>query len=120
MVVSKAAKAIGLLGAGLRTGFSSQAKVLLPVLLEKLKEKKLAVAAALNEALDILGEQCFTLLDVMEDILLFPCSHNFTFDINHMSLLLAVIKSHKSEREPLIGLLVRCSSPNKFPMYLSA
>lgn len=68
VVVSKAAKAIGLLAAGLRAGFSPNAKVLLPVLLEKLKEKKLTVMAAVNETLDIFADQCFPLLDVMEDI----------------------------------------------------
>ncbi len=68
VVVAKAAKAIGLLGAGLRGMFAPHARVVLPTLLEKLKEKKQAVMTAINEALDILAEQCISLLEVMEGI----------------------------------------------------
>ena len=77
MVVSKAAKAIGLLAAGLRTGFSPNAKVLLPVLLEKLKEKKITVMTSVNETLDIFADQCFPLLDVMEDIFIITLIGHF-------------------------------------------
>lgn len=73
-VVAKVAKAIGLLGAGLRSGFSPNAKVILPALLEKMKEKKITVSIPVNETLDIFADQCFPLQEVMEDILLLPLS----------------------------------------------
>ncbi len=66
VVVSKAAKAYALLAQGLRKDFAAHAKAALPVLLDKFKEKKQSVVDGLNEALDNMYWNCFTLPDVIE------------------------------------------------------
>jgi len=68
IVVSKAVIAAGFLARGLRGDFSTDAKVLLPSLLAKLKEKKALVVNAINETLDYMLSGCFGLGDVLEEI----------------------------------------------------
>ncbi|KAG8078290.1 hypothetical protein GUJ93_ZPchr0007g5646 [Zizania palustris] len=65
----EATQAIGNLAKGLRTHFSGNSRVLLPVLLEKLKEKKPTMTEALSQTLQAMHKSgCITLLDVIEDI----------------------------------------------------
>ena len=65
VVVSKAAQALGLLAKGLRKEFTG-AKIVFPVLLDKMKEKKNAVLEAIHTCLDSMFDGCFALIDVME------------------------------------------------------
>ncbi|XP_066313401.1 protein MOR1-like isoform X1 [Miscanthus floridulus] len=68
-VAVEATQAIGNLARGLRAHFSGNARMLLPVLLEKLKEKKPTMAEALNQTLQAMHKSgCFTLIDVIEDV----------------------------------------------------
>ncbi|GJM92766.1 hypothetical protein PR202_ga09262 [Eleusine coracana subsp. coracana] len=63
----EATQAIGNLARGLRAQFSGNARMLLPVLLEKLKEKKPTMTEALSQTLQALHKSgCFTLMDVIE------------------------------------------------------
>ncbi|XP_039113731.1 protein MOR1 [Dioscorea cayenensis subsp. rotundata] len=65
----EAIQAIGNLGRGLRNHFSGSSRFLLPVLLEKLKEKKPTVTEALMQTLQALYKAgCLSLVDVVEDI----------------------------------------------------
>ncbi|KAH7654180.1 cytoskeleton-associated protein 5 [Dioscorea alata] len=65
----EAIQAIGNLGRGLRNHFSGSSRFLLPVLLEKLKEKKPTVTEALMQTLQALYKAgCLSLVDVIEDI----------------------------------------------------
>ncbi|EEC71701.1 hypothetical protein OsI_04204 [Oryza sativa Indica Group] len=65
----EATQAIGNLAKGLRTHFSGNSRVLLPVLLEKLKEKKPTMTEALSQTLQAMHKSgCITLLDVIEDV----------------------------------------------------
>ncbi|PAN27869.1 hypothetical protein PAHAL_5G114100 [Panicum hallii] len=65
----EATQAIGNLARGLRAHFSGNARMLLPVLLEKLKEKKPTMTEALSQTLQALHKSgCFTLIDVIEDV----------------------------------------------------
>ena len=54
MLVTLAAQCVSGIAKGLRTGFKNGANQLLPVVLEKMKEKKATVVAALVEAADSL------------------------------------------------------------------
>ena len=54
MLVTLAAQCLAGIAKGLRTGFKNGASICLPVVLEKFKEKKAAVVAALVEAADAL------------------------------------------------------------------
>lgn len=65
IVVSKAAKSLGLLSRGLRKDFPF-ARQVLPTLLDKFKEKKQSVVDEIHEALDFMYDGCFTLPDVIE------------------------------------------------------
>ncbi|KAF8775510.1 hypothetical protein HU200_004938 [Digitaria exilis] len=68
-VAVEATQAIGNLAGGLRANFSGNARMLLPVLLEKLKEKKPTMTEALSQTLQALHKSgCFTLVDVIEDV----------------------------------------------------
>ncbi|KAF8716821.1 hypothetical protein HU200_025917 [Digitaria exilis] len=68
-VAVEATQAIGNLARGLRANFSGNARMLLPVLLEKLKEKKPTMTEALSQTLQALHKSgCFTLVDVIEDV----------------------------------------------------
>lgn len=65
----EAIQAIGNLARGLRNHFSASSRFLLPILLEKLKEKKPTVTEALNQTLQALHKSgCSSLLDVIEDV----------------------------------------------------
>lgn len=67
-VVESCAKALGLLGKGLRSAFAGQSKVLVPVFFEKFKEKKASTVQAFQESLENMIPHCFSLADIMEDI----------------------------------------------------
>ncbi|XP_014628108.1 protein MOR1 isoform X2 [Glycine max] len=68
-VAVEAVQAIGNLARGLRTHFSSSSRFLLPVLLEKLKEKKPALAEALTQTLQAMHKAgCISLIDIVEDV----------------------------------------------------
>uniref|UniRef100_A0A804NBS7 Protein MOR1 n=1 Tax=Zea mays TaxID=4577 RepID=A0A804NBS7_MAIZE len=65
----EATQAIGNLARGLRAHFSGNARMLLSVLLEKLKEKKPTMTEALSQTLQAMHKSgCFTLIDVIEDV----------------------------------------------------
>ncbi|CAI9087519.1 OLC1v1021600C1 [Oldenlandia corymbosa var. corymbosa] len=68
-VAVEAIQAIGNLASGLRTHFSGNSRFLLPVLLEKLKEKKPTLADALMQTLQTMHKSgCLNLADVVEDV----------------------------------------------------
>ncbi|XP_052730932.1 protein MOR1 isoform X4 [Vigna angularis] len=68
-VAVEAVQAIGNLARGLRTHFSASSRFLLPVLLEKLKEKKPALAEALIQTLQAMHKAgCISLIDIIEDV----------------------------------------------------
>ncbi|XP_030501209.2 protein MOR1 [Cannabis sativa] len=68
-VAVEAIQAIGNLARGLRTNFSASSRFLLPVLLEKLKEKKPTSTEALNQSLQAMHTAgCLSLADIVEDI----------------------------------------------------
>ncbi|CAL9206410.1 unnamed protein product [Musa hybrid cultivar] len=63
----EAIQAIGNLAKGLRNHFAASSRFLLPVLLEKLKEKKPALTEALSQTLQSMHKSgCLTLVDVIE------------------------------------------------------
>ncbi|KAJ3669121.1 hypothetical protein LUZ60_011071 [Juncus effusus] len=65
----EAIQVIGNLAKGLRNHFSSNSKYLLPVLLEKLKEKKPTLIEALTQTLQAINKSgCLTLPDIIEEI----------------------------------------------------
>ncbi|CAI0546153.1 unnamed protein product [Linum tenue] len=65
----EAVQAIGNLARGLRTHFSASSRFLLPVLLEKLKEKKPTMAEALTQTLQAMHKAgCLNLVDIVEEI----------------------------------------------------
>ncbi|CAN1166552.1 Protein MOR1 [Linum perenne] len=65
----EAVQAIGNLARGLRTNFSASSRFLLPVLLEKLKEKKPTMAEALTQTLQAMHKAgCLNLVDIIEEI----------------------------------------------------
>ncbi|KAF3432700.1 hypothetical protein FNV43_RR23802 [Rhamnella rubrinervis] len=68
-VAVEAIQAIGNLARGLRTHFSGSSRFILPVLLEKLKEKKPTVTEALSLTLQAIHKAgCITLVDIVEDV----------------------------------------------------
>ncbi|GAB4831233.1 Protein MICROTUBULE ORGANIZATION 1 [Ancistrocladus abbreviatus] len=68
-VAVEAVHAIGNLARGLRTHFSGNSRFLLPVLLEKLKDKKPTLTEALNQTLQAMHMAgCVNLVDVIEDV----------------------------------------------------
>ncbi|XP_018439477.1 protein MOR1 isoform X1 [Raphanus sativus] len=68
-VAVEAIQAIGNLARGLRTHFSASSRFMLPVLLEKLKEKKPTVAEALTQTLQAMYKAgCLSLVDIIEDV----------------------------------------------------
>nr|GMD91866.1 protein MOR1 isoform X1 [Ipomoea batatas] len=68
-VAVEAIQAIGNLARGLRTHFSASSRFLLPVLLEKLKEKKPALSESLTQTLQAMHKSgCLNLPDIVEDI----------------------------------------------------
>ncbi|KAJ6423152.1 hypothetical protein OIU84_024144 [Salix udensis] len=68
-VAVEAIQAIGNLARGLRTHFSGSSRFLLPVLLEKLKEKKPTLTEALAQTLQAMHKAgCLNLADIVEDV----------------------------------------------------
>ncbi|KAK1368575.1 Microtubule organization protein [Heracleum sosnowskyi] len=68
-VAVEAIQAIGNLARGLRTSFSGNSRFMLPVLLEKLKEKKPTLTDALTQTLQAMYKSgCLNLADIVEDI----------------------------------------------------
>ncbi|XP_057470901.1 protein MOR1-like isoform X2 [Actinidia eriantha] len=68
-VAVEAIQAIGNLARGLRTHFSGNSRFLLPVLLEKLKEKKPTLTEALSQTLQAMHKSgCINLADIVEDV----------------------------------------------------
>ncbi|WJX14083.1 Protein MICROTUBULE ORGANIZATION 1, variant 2 [Trifolium repens] len=68
-VAVEAIQAIGNLARGLRTHFSASSRFLLPVLLEKLKEKKPTMTEALSQTLQAMHKAgCISLVDIVEDV----------------------------------------------------
>ncbi|CAA3011554.1 MOR1 isoform X1 [Olea europaea subsp. europaea] len=68
-VAVEAIQAIGNLATGLRTHFSGNSRLLLPVLLEKLKEKKPTSIEALTQTLQAMHKSgCLNLADIVEDV----------------------------------------------------
>jgi cytoskeleton-associated protein 5 len=66
-VAVEAIQAIGNLARGLRTHFSASSRFLLPVLLEKLKEKKPTMTEALSQTLQAMHKAgCISLVDIVE------------------------------------------------------
>jgi hypothetical protein len=66
VVVTKAAQSVGLLAKGLRQDFASEGKQLVGTLLNKFKERKATVVAALHESLEHMMNVCFGLVDIIE------------------------------------------------------
>ncbi|XP_042390738.1 protein MOR1-like isoform X1 [Zingiber officinale] len=65
----EAIQAIGNLAKGLRNHFAASSRFLLPILLEKLKEKKPTLTDALTQTLQAIHKSgCLTLADVIEDV----------------------------------------------------
>ena len=77
-VVGEAADAAAALARGLRRGYRSDARVLLPAMLDKLKDKTTNVIRALRGALDAFAEHCVALPDVAEDIVTSGLEHKVT------------------------------------------
>lgn len=68
-VAVEAVQALGNLSRGLRTHFSSNSRVLLPILLDKLKEKKPTLVEALTQTLQAMHQSgCLNLSDIVEDV----------------------------------------------------
>ncbi|KAL6992610.1 Protein MICROTUBULE ORGANIZATION 1 [Sarracenia purpurea var. burkii] len=68
-VAVEAIQAIGNLARGLRGHFSGNSRLLLPVLLEKLKEKKPSLTEALTQTLQAMYKSgCLNLADIVEDV----------------------------------------------------
>ncbi|KAG8385593.1 hypothetical protein BUALT_Bualt03G0061300 [Buddleja alternifolia] len=68
-VAVEAIQALGNLARGLRTHFSGSSRFLLPVLLEKLKEKKPTSTEALSQTLQAMHKSgCLSLTDIVEDV----------------------------------------------------
>ncbi|XP_022845668.1 protein MOR1-like [Olea europaea var. sylvestris] len=71
-VAVEAIQATGNLASGLRTHFSGNSRFLLPVLLEKLKEKKPTLTEALTQTLQAMHKRgCLNLADIVEGGFLF-------------------------------------------------
>ncbi|XVF23003.1 hypothetical protein REPUB_Repub13aG0000300 [Reevesia pubescens] len=68
-VAVEAIQAIGNLARGLRTHFSGSSRFLLPILLEKLKEKKPTLTESLTQTLQAMHKAgCLNLVDIVEDV----------------------------------------------------
>lgn len=68
-VVESSILCIGVLAKGLRAEFAPHARSLVRVLLEKFKERKEPVVKALQDALLNMHPYCFTISDILEDII---------------------------------------------------
>eukprot|EP00007_Cunea_sp_BSH-02190019_P001761 CAMPEP_0174234862 /NCGR_PEP_ID=MMETSP0417-20130205/4489_1 /TAXON_ID=242541 /ORGANISM="Mayorella sp, Strain BSH-02190019" /LENGTH=643 /DNA_ID=CAMNT_0015313283 /DNA_START=386 /DNA_END=2314 /DNA_ORIENTATION=+ len=69
IVVARAAEATGLLGRGLRKEFSKAARVVIPALLDKFKEKKNFCVAAISTSLDMLHPHVLQLAETLDLIM---------------------------------------------------
>lgn len=125
MVVALAAKCVGHLAAGLRKKFTQYSSMITTPLLEKFKEKKTNVVAALREAIDAVFltvrnfsksflllnfELCCSIVQpaLLFILLLFPNQTNLSA---MQEDLLAVLESkNPSVKEETIRFLVRCFS----------
>ncbi|KAJ7532598.1 hypothetical protein O6H91_13G011700 [Diphasiastrum complanatum] len=68
-VAVEAVQAAGNLARGLRKDFGASSRLLLPVLLEKLKERKQTVIDAVTQSLQVMHKSgCISLADVIEDV----------------------------------------------------
>ncbi|XWS11460.1 hypothetical protein CRYUN_Cryun37aG0000100 [Craigia yunnanensis] len=68
-VAVEAIQAIGNLARGLRNHFSGSSRFLLPIILEKLKEKKPALTESLTQTLQAMHKAgCLNLVDIVEDV----------------------------------------------------
>ncbi|KAJ9168430.1 hypothetical protein P3X46_019955 [Hevea brasiliensis] len=68
-VAVEAIQAVGNLARGLRANFSGSSRFLLPVLLEKLKEKKPSLTESLTQTLQAMHKSgCLNLVDIVEDV----------------------------------------------------
>lgn len=68
-VAVEAIQAVGNLARGLRTHFSGSSRFMLPILLEKLKEKKPTLMDALTQTLQAMHKSgCLNLADIVEDV----------------------------------------------------
>lgn len=68
-VAVEAIQALGNLAKGLRNHFSGNSRFLLPILLEKLKEKKPTLTEALTQTLQAMHKSgCLNLADIIEDV----------------------------------------------------
>ncbi|WCJ24432.1 ARM repeat superfamily protein [Euphorbia peplus] len=68
-VAVEAVQAMGNLARGLRANFSASSRFLLPVLLEKLKEKKPTMTEALTQTLQAMHKSgCLNLVDIVEEV----------------------------------------------------
>ncbi|PRW20522.1 microtubule associated isoform A [Chlorella sorokiniana] len=67
-VAAAAADVCTVLACGLRDNFTSQAKMMVPPLLERFKEKNIVMSKSSEESLRTLAQHCVTLADVAEDV----------------------------------------------------
>ncbi|KAL0028272.1 hypothetical protein WJX79_006476 [Trebouxia sp. C0005] len=67
-VVSEAVACTGMLAKGLRKEYSSSARVFVPVLLDKFKDKNTICVNNVSEALSFMHMYCFTMADIQDDL----------------------------------------------------
>ncbi|KAL3133794.1 hypothetical protein ABBQ32_008271 [Trebouxia sp. C0010 RCD-2024] len=67
-VVSEAIACVGMLSKGLRKEFSSSARVFVPVLLDKFKDKNTICVTNVSEALSFMHTYCFAMSDIQDDL----------------------------------------------------
>ncbi|KAL5139402.1 Protein MOR1 [Glycine soja] len=109
-VAVEAVQAIGNLARGLRTHFSASSRFLLPVLLEKLKEKKPALAEALMQTLQAMHKAgCISLIDIVEGRILESTAYFFLIVPHYHGLALfgvfPDVKTATKNKVPLVRSL---------------
>ena len=67
-IVAAAVRALGLLGRGLRKGFSMHMPALLPVFLDKYRDKNRGVLAAVDGALDNMHMRCYIITEMLDSL----------------------------------------------------
>ncbi|ETW05149.1 hypothetical protein H310_04156 [Aphanomyces invadans] len=67
-IVAKSIEVLGVLADGLRRNFSQYARILLPVLLRKLSDKKSNVLAATHQALDMFQQHALPIDNMMDEL----------------------------------------------------
>ncbi|XP_038695975.1 protein MOR1-like [Tripterygium wilfordii] len=113
-VAVEAIQAIGNLASGLRTSFSGSSRFLLPVLLEKLKEKKPTLSESLAQTLQAMHRAgCLNLVDIVEDIrtavknkvpLVRSLTLNWVTSCTETSNKAVVLKAHKD----YVSICIEC------------